>query len=121
MIESRTLRPGEPVIVWGLPTTHWVRLLMPGFLAATACWAGVVYEDTRGSNFGFYSMECHGVVLCTLRVCTPLVWVPKPRIMALSKGSWDQKPRVANIKGTNLKSLRMTLLNNWGKYVYPIV
>ena len=29
--------------------------------------------------------------------------------MALSKGIWDPKPGVANIKGTNLKSLTMLL------------
>ena len=35
------------------------------------------------------------------------LWVlaPKPWNLALNKGSWDLKPKVANIKGTNLKSL----------------
>ena len=35
----------------------------------------------------------------------PWVWLPKPWNKALNKGIWDPKPRVANIKGTNLKSL----------------
>ena len=35
----------------------------------------------------------------------PWVWVPKPWNMALNKGTWDPKPKVTNIKGTNLKPL----------------
>ena len=46
-----------------------------------------------------------GVVLCTRRVCTLGFWAPKPWNMALNEGIWDPKPRVTNIKGTNLKSL----------------
>ena len=31
--------------------------------------------------------------------------MPKPWNMTLNKGIWDPKPRLTNIKGTNLKSL----------------
>ena len=45
-----------------------------------------------------------GIFLCTLSVCT-LGFGSKAWNMALNKGIWDPKPRVTNIKGTNLKSL----------------
>ena len=49
--------------------------------------------------------SAQGVFLCTLIVCTPGVWVPKPWNMALKKSIWDPKLRVANSTGTDLKSL----------------
>ena len=54
------------------------------------------------------------VFLCTLRVCTLWFWVPKPWNMALNKGIWDPKLRGTNIKGTNLKSLKLALTGQVG-------
>ena len=45
--------------------------------------------------------------LCALGVCTLGFWAPKPWNMALNKGICDPKPKVTNIKDTNLKSLML--------------
>ena len=41
----------------------------------------------------------------------PRFWVPRPSNMVLNKGTWGTKPRVTNIKGTNLKYL--TIRPTW--------
>ena len=59
---------------------------------------GMASFDSENESFPLYPQVLHPGVF----------WVPKPRNMALDKGIWDPKPRVTNISGTNLKSLKRT-------------
>ena len=55
-----------------------------------------------------FSLWFQGLFLCTPRVCTLGFGAPTPWNMALYKGIWVPKPKVTNIKGTNLTSLMVT-------------
>ena len=55
-------------------------------------------------GFRISGFRLQGAFLCTLGGCTLGCGAPKPWKMALTNGIWDAKPRIANIKRTNLKT-----------------
>ena len=70
----------------------------------------VVQGPGPGIANTFVVYNCQGDFLCTLRVCTLGFGSLIHGRWSLNKGIWDPKSRVANIKGANLKSLRLYLL-----------